>query len=1039
MPAPASFHGPFQTYLEQIRIAKAQDQHHDFRRGLFLDLLSKAFDIAAQDIDIEKFIRIDVRKKGWIDALFRNVVFEFKRDLERERADGLRELRDYLKTLPYGEECVGLLTDGLSFEIYILDPATKDLQKTDEFNLARADEETAYLWLDAYLFTQRNVPPTSADIVLRFGQHSPAFQASSRILQSLLQRLSSTPALAVKRQQWNTLLAKVYGSDIGNDTLFIRHTYLNQFAKLLAYASLRGIPRDEADLAGIISGDAFHRFGVSNVGEIDFFSWILAPEVRADAVDMLRRLSQGLIVYDLTRIDEDLLKQLYQDLVDPETRHDLGEFYTPDWLAELTLQEISYSPGQSLLDPSCGSGTFLFLAIRRLAASGVTGWRLVDFALENISGIDVHPLAVTIARINFLLAIIPHMRGQRTVTGMGLAPIPVYLADTLLNPEQSGPHKDTLRVNVDLKTNEAFHIPTDTAQVPALFSEIIDLMDEYAVYPVEELNTGLTKAFVEVIRTRFAEARRGLSDLSPSYWGQNLRLLNELIHQGRNSIWAYMLKNTSRPLILSARKFDVIAGNPPWLSYSSIQDATYQKEVKDLTFHYGLLTRAESKLFTKMELATLFMAHCSATYLRESGTIAFVMPRSVITGAKQHRRFHEWGFTRILDLLQVFPLFNIPSIVLIRTSTDLYSDNIPSTTYEARLPAHQISFVKALPYVQTSSTSLNLVGQVTVSGSYYYDRFKQGATLVPRNLCFVRPTQQLNPGDAAVNPSMETDPDVNTDSKKPWKGISLTGLVYQENLYSTLLSKNLLPFGYSRLHMVALPVCLEDDGALELMNEQAFLSAGHARSWRTWFESAEKKWDELKKDTSQIADLIDRYNYQRLLLSQRPKGLYKVLYNTSGVHLASCVIDASTTAPKVYEYTTQGFIADTKTYYLDTETRDEAHYLCALLNAPVVDAAIKKYQSRGKGVVGERDIHRTPFEACPIPPYDDNNSLHLALAELSKQAHETILTTALEGATVKARRMARGALQPQIEQIDVLAQQLLGFEMMESSEPNGEN
>ena len=94
---------------------------------------------------------------------------------------------------------------------------------------------------------------------------------------------------------------------------------------------------------------------------------------------MLRRLADSLRVDDLSQINEDLLKQLYQDLVDPETRHELGEFYTPDWLAELTLEEIGYQPGQSLMDPSCGAGTFLFLAIRRLAAQGLTGWALVDF------------------------------------------------------------------------------------------------------------------------------------------------------------------------------------------------------------------------------------------------------------------------------------------------------------------------------------------------------------------------------------------------------------------------------------------------------------------------------------------------------------------------------------------------------------------------------------------------------------------------------------------------------------------------------------
>ena len=43
----------------------------------------------------------------------------------------------------------------------------------------------------------------------------------------------------------------------------------------------------------------------------------------------------------------------------------------------------------------------------------------------------------------------------------------------------------------------------------------------------------------------------------------------------------------------------------------------------------------------------------------------------------------------------------------------------------------------------------------------------------------------------------------------------------------------------------------------------------------------------------------------------------------------------------------QGFVADQVTYWLEADNPDEAHYLCAVLNAPFVDAAIKPYQTKG--------------------------------------------------------------------------------------------
>ena len=125
------------------------------------------------------------------------------------------------------------------------------------------------------------------------------------------------------------------------------------------------------------------------------------------------------------------------------------------------------------------------------------------------------------------------------------------------------------------------------------------------------------------------------------------------------------------------------------------------------------------------------------------------------------------------------------------------------------------------------------------------------------------------------------------------------------------------------------------------MTEGDFLAQGHADSWRSFFRVTELKWDELKKSTSALEDLVAQYNYQGKLTAQRPADNLKVLYNTSGTHISSCVVDTYGSPPSVYDYPTQGFIVDTTAYYYETDDGDEAHYLCALLNAPCVDEAIK--------------------------------------------------------------------------------------------------
>jgi hypothetical protein len=210
------------------------------------------------------------------------------------------------------------------------------------------------------------------------------------------------------------------------------------------------------------------------------------------------------------------------------------------------------------------------------------------------------------------------------------------------------------------------------------------------------------------------------------------------------------------------------------------------------------------------------------------------------------------------------------------------------------------------------------------------------------------------------------------------------------------------------------------------MEEHDFLTFGHIQSWDSWFKSAQQKWDGLKKSTTQFESLIDQYNYQQKLSAQQPSGVYKVVYNATGTHISSCVIDTHNSPPKVYEYPTQAFIVDYKTYYFETPNIDEAHYLCAILNAPSVDGEIKAHQPRGI-YKGERGIERTPFEACAIPPFNPANADHMALARLSQAAHAIVKDTPLSGQVVKARGLAREAVADQIAAIDEIARRVLGL------------
>jgi len=63
----------------------------------------------------------------------------------------------------------------------------------------------------------------------------------------------------------------------------------------------------------------------------------------------------------------DLMGYVYEDLIPAEERHTLGQFYTPKPIAELIVKWAVKDSDDKVLDPGCGSGTFLIEAYKRLS------------------------------------------------------------------------------------------------------------------------------------------------------------------------------------------------------------------------------------------------------------------------------------------------------------------------------------------------------------------------------------------------------------------------------------------------------------------------------------------------------------------------------------------------------------------------------------------------------------------------------------------------------------------------------------------------
>lgn len=990
----------FAEYRARSRLAVDQNSHHDQRRAQLQDLLREAFGIATADVELERNVRV-AETRGRIDLLYRGLVFEVKRDLELEHDEVIRELELYMSES--SERAFAIAVDGKRFEAYRLLSGKATL--VGELTIEDSDDEAGVAWLDSYLFAQDAVTPTAEDVVRRFGPRSAVFIAVQDELAQMWDLALDQTSAATKRDEWDRLLRVVYGTHKGDDELFLRHTYLAIVARMFAFLAIEKVSPRADEAVDVLNGKAFQRLGIENLVEDDFFAWIAEPVVAEQARRVAEGVAKHLSIYRTDQVNEDLLKHLYETLVDPVDRHDLGEFYTPDWLASLVLREAGYKSGQRVLDPACGSGTFIFLAIRQLRQQGLSGEALVGEAEANLYGFDVHPLAVTVARANFILALRTDLRERRSAVT-----IPIWMANSLAVPEDRFGRPIEVPVPpTEGAPSQSFTLPTemeDTA--PGSLAKTVSQMSELAVLDAsaEDAAAGLRTTLRELGVEQYADT-----------WEQNLTLFRGLVKEKRDSIWGFVLSNAVRPQLVAREPVDLVVGNPPWLALRDVTESNYQNQLIELALKHGLLKQRRGWQTGALEMATVFACFALSHYLRKGGRLAFVVPRSVLFGAKQHEPFRQFQvspeFTpeQAFDLAEVGPLFNVPSaVVIIRREGRPVDAEWPVRKVRGDLPSRNIDDAAAVSHLEIAAP-VALKPQANIQ-SPYLERAIQGATLAPRPFWFVK----VKAGERGKRPWCVTEPDAAKRAKKPWQGISLEREIEASFLFATTLA--VFPFRLGPLKLCALPIALEE-GAVRLLSSEEVLRRGGTDFFQ-WMQEGEELWQERKKDSA--AQDVPLYRYldnHRNLTRQRPGGT-RVIYGADGSHVRAAVVEPRTVLSGL-QPAPRAFIYDMNTYWVDVKSDDEAHYLVAVLNTAMVNDAIKDAQTQGAW--GARHIHRRPFERVPIPEYVATDARHRKLAEISRAAHAR-----LKGAP--SSRTRAGQLQPVadlVEEAGALAAEICGL------------
>lgn len=983
----------------------------NLQADIYVVLTSGALNLGESQVSLESPARDGTRRR--LDIEIGRGVIEVKKDLRvgAVRAEGVTQLGGYVavRSANVGTRYSGILTDGTDWHLYDFEREEPQLVSSLSLDTSVPDTSALVIWLEAILTTQEAVPPTPLEITRRLGASSPGHLLDHASLMLLYERGQASAEVGIKRNLWAKLLRTAFGEAFVNDpNVFVDHTLLVLTAEAIAHAAVGYDISGTGDLSAeeLTSGTRFSTGSqIHGVVESDFFDWVLDVDGGKEFVLLLKdRLSK----FDWSHVEHDVLKHLYESVITPEARASLGEYYTPDWLADRMIADALVEPLTTrALDPSCGSGTFLFHAVRAYLdasdAAGISVGAGVTGVTESVFGLDIHPVAVTLARVTYLLAI----GTDRLASGdRGPIAIPVYLGDSL----QWDQHADILAsdelVVVETTSDElvggtgggtllkdSLAFPRRLLQDATQFDLLVSEMSRAAM----DISGTHDRTLILPI---ISAGRYDLSDEEQQVLMETFATMRALHRTGRDHIWGYYVRNLLRPLWLATpeQRVDLLVGNPPWLRYNkmtpSMQDR-YRKLAKARQLLSGGLGASAR------DLSTLFVTRSIELYLKMGGRFSFVMPHGVMS-RRPHSGFRrgDWSGPETGDFHVRFDQpwdthltptgFPMSSCVLRGWMTDGPAIELPPEV----LVWSATSADPALKWAESSHRFSIEPGIITAVSdddnlpvSPYKQRFRSGAIIYPRFLFFVdrAPAPPLGAGAGRVAVESRRS----TQEKVPFKDMaSLHGTVDETRIFTALVGESVSPFRITNGFEVVLPI---DD---ERILTQAEVAANPDLA--PWWAQVEESWASGRRAT-ETRPLLERFDYHGQMTAQLPPPFHRVVYPKSGNgRLAAARIEGGNS------------VIDNGLFWARAESVDEARYLTGILNSGLLHDQFVKYLP--VGLFGIRDVDKYVFNV-PFGAFEPENADHKELIEIVEAAELVADEVDIEHLGPDARRVAiRAAL-----------------------------
>lgn len=901
-----------------------------------------------------------------------------------------------------------------------------ELEKKDFILIGPYDfNEQSARTLLTHLRALSRLPLTAENLADKFGSESVLAQRAVSAFANALEYWGEQKRVRTFFNEWKRLFGIVYGEQfsghqqkeekaltelykVGEETdfqelLFSIHTYFAFLMKLIAAeiltlretsfnsslaSELTHISEDalKSQLEDIENGGIYARKGITNFLEGDFFRWYLdawSPQLKEAIQDITRSLSEFEPATTMIEpsASRDLLKKLYQYLVPQEVRHRLGEYYTPDWLAELLLNEVGYEgdTDKRFLDPACGSGTFLVLAIQLAKEFGLKEkWsphEIVSKIISNIWGFDLNPLAVIAARTNYLFAL------GDLVNELHHIEIPIYLTDSVLTPTRTTGNLFGEFLEV-LTSVGRFQVPAEWIREGGLLlSKAAPLVEEMAGSHYSE----------DEAMARFKKEGLVFSN-NEEIVANFYKHILKLEEQNRNGIWARFLKNSFAPMI--AGQFDYVIGNPPWIRWGYLSKE-YREATLPMWKDYGLFSlkgHAARLGGGEKDFSMLFTYASADYYLKDGAKLGFLITQEVFKskGAGEGFRKFQIGETgkylkvlKVHDLVTVQPFegaANKTSTIILQKGkkttypvsyilwrrkkgigkipTDLLLEKVLSILQKQKLIAQPIG-MKNGSWQTISEAQKELR---VMEGHNTYKAYR-GASTEPYGVFWLSIEKVLSNGNLLIK---------NLSDRGKKKVSEVEAALEPDLVFPAVSGGDIERWNVKKVNFLLMA---QDPDKREPYSEKEM-----KKNWpRTYGYLVQFKEVLLSRASRTIKELAERTAFYTMYgIGNQTVANFKVVWKRMANDLVAVVVSQYKT---LYSFKT--VIPTDTTSFFASNNEFEAHYLCAIINSKPVRNFIKSFSSAGRGF-GAPSV----MEHVGIPKFDHKNKIHKKLSEISKNCHK---------------------------------------------------